>query len=80
MEKLFIPIVLGTAREGRQSEKVARFLLEEAKKQPDIETTFVDVKDFLFGHTARIADCNPGAKPWQEIADRADGFLFVVPE
>ena len=33
MAKLFIPVVLGTAREGRQSEKAARFVFEELQKQ-----------------------------------------------
>jgi len=30
---MYLPIILGTAREGRQSEKVARFMLQELKKQ-----------------------------------------------
>lgn len=27
-----VPIILGTARKGRQSEKVARFMLEHTRK------------------------------------------------
>ena len=45
-DKLFIPIILGTAREGRQSEKVAKFVLAETKKHPNITTELLDVRDF----------------------------------
>lgn len=31
-KKLYIPIILGTAREGRHSEKVAKFMLKETLK------------------------------------------------
>ena len=51
MNKLFIPIVLGTAREGRESEKVARFVFGEISKNESLITQFVDVRDFLFGKT-----------------------------
>lgn len=45
MVKLFIPVILGTARKGRESEKVARFILEEVKKY-NLDSEFVDVGDF----------------------------------
>jgi hypothetical protein len=32
MEKLYIPIILGTATEKRQSEKVATFVVNEVRK------------------------------------------------
>ena len=41
---LYIPIILGTARQGRQSEHVANFLLSEMKKRPEIETELIDVR------------------------------------
>jgi hypothetical protein len=41
---LYIPIILGTARQGRQSEHVANFLLSEMKKRPEIETEVIDVR------------------------------------
>ncbi len=81
MEKLYIPIVLGTAREGRQSEKVAKFVLEEVQKRPEIEAVFVDVKDHLFGKTGRfIQEKNMEAELWHKIAEKADGFFIIMPE
>ncbi len=81
MEKLYIPIVLGTARDGRESEKVARLVFDEAKKHLEIEPIFIDVKDYISAKTARFGgEPNAQNKAWHDIAEKADGFLFVIPE
>ncbi len=77
MQKLFIPILLGTAREGRESEKVAKYVLSEISAHPEIETQFVDVKDFLFGHSGKYSEA---ATPWKAIMEKADGLIIVSPE
>lgn len=77
MTKLFIPILLGTAREGRESAKVARYILSQVEKSAKFETQFVDIADFLFARTAVYPDA---AKPWREIMSRADGLIIVSPE
>jgi NAD(P)H-dependent FMN reductase len=41
---LFIPIILGTPRQGRTSEHAARFVFEETKKRENVETELVDVR------------------------------------
>ncbi len=40
---LFIPVILGTARQGRRSEHAARFVFEQTKKRADVETELIDV-------------------------------------
>ena len=40
---LFIPVVLGTARQGRMSEHTA-FVFGEMSKQPGVETEYVDIR------------------------------------
>ena len=40
--KLFIPILLGTVREARESEKVARLMLARVSRHPEIETRLFD--------------------------------------
>jgi hypothetical protein len=40
---LFIPVVLGTARQGRMSEHIA-FVFGEMSKQPGVETEYVDIR------------------------------------
>lgn len=78
MKKPFIPLILGTAREGRESEKVARFVYDEFIKLNLCETQFIDVRDFLFGKT--VDDSATEVKAWQDIALKADGFFIVTPE
>lgn len=83
MEKLFIPIILGTAREGRISERVAHFLVAHIGKHPNIETELVDVQKH--GYSVTTPPWGKGGadeKPteWKNIAERAHGFLLVVPE
>jgi len=77
MKKLFIPLVLGTAREGRESEKVARFVFGEISKNESLTTQFVDVRDFLFGKTEVYGKV---VEPWKEIMEKADGLIIVSPE
>ncbi|MDD5342373.1 MAG: NAD(P)H-dependent oxidoreductase [Patescibacteria group bacterium] len=80
MEKPYIPIVLGTAREGRQSEKVAQAVLHILKSREDIEIELIDVKEYIHGRTIPPSENNKLTKPWQEIVKRASAFLIVTPE
>ena len=41
---LFIPVILGTARQGRQSEHVAKFVRAELSNHAGVETELVDVR------------------------------------
>lgn len=77
----FIPIILGTAREGRESEKVSSALLEILQKRDDCEVELVDVKDYTsHGYTIAAWEENDLTKPWKEIAKRANAFIIVTPE
>lgn len=80
MEKPYIPIVLGTARTGRQSEKVARAVLHILKSREDIEIELIDVKKYIRGRTIPPSENNELTKPWREIVKRASAFLIVSPE
>ena len=77
--KLFIPVILGTAREGRNSEKAAHFVLQEVTAWPEIETQLLDVRDFRLPATDKT-ESSPQAKKFQEHVNRADGFVIVSPE
>lgn len=74
----FVPVILGTPRRGRASEHVARFVLEEVRKRPGVETALVDVREVPLPTTdagEQIKD--PG---FSATAGRADAFVLVVPE
>jgi len=76
---MYIPIILGTARDGRQSEKVANFVLQEFKKREGIETEILDVRDYRLPATDNSGSSET-AKRLAEHVLRADGFIMVVPE
>lgn len=78
MDTLFIPIILGTAREGRQSEKAAKFVLQEFQKRNQAETKLIDVRDYPLVATLRHPTEKKLVKLGQEFA-RADGYIVVAP-
>ena len=80
MPKKKIAFILGTAREGRTSERVARFVFDVASKREDIEPTFVDVRDYA--QTATHAKDQPTEvkNRWMALAATMDGFVIISPE
>lgn len=77
--KLFIPIILGTAREGRASENVAKFVLGEMAKFTDVETELIDARDYRLEATDNT-ESKEKAKKLSEKISRADGLIIVSPE
>ena len=75
---LFIPIILGTARQGRQSENVARFVFEQTKKRADVETELIDVRKLPM----RLDDAGEQMKDpnFSATIQRCDGLIIVTPE
>ena len=43
-EKTFIPVILGTPRQGRMSEHVAKFMLAQIVKYDEVESEIIDVR------------------------------------
>jgi NAD(P)H-dependent FMN reductase len=75
---LFIPVILGTSRQGRMSEHAARFMLEELQKRENVETVLVDVRELNFP----IDDEDGGIKDaaFSQLCERADAYCIVAPE
>lgn len=73
-----IPIILGTNREGRQSEKVAKFMLGEVIKY-GFDSEIIDVKDYPLTHTDRNKSTDDLKKLSEKLV-KADGFIIVTPE
>lgn len=75
---LFIPVVLGTARKGRASENVAKFVLGEVQKREGVETELIDIRSLSFP----IDDAGEAIKEarFAETIGRADGLVLIVPE
>jgi NAD(P)H-dependent FMN reductase len=75
---VFLPVILGTSRQGRASEHAARFVFSEVSKRSDMETELIDIRDLPFP----IDDAGEAIKDSQFSATvgRADGLILVVPE
>lgn len=77
MTKPYIPLLLGTAHEGRQTEKVARYVYDQIKKADVFDIELIDVRDFLFSKTELYSAVT---EPWKKIMQKADGLIIVSPE
>ena len=75
---LYIPVILGTARKGRASERVARFIVGEVAKREGVETELIDIRELRLA----MDDEGEGAKDarFSEQMSRADALVVVVPE
>lgn len=78
---LFLPILLGTNRNDRESEKVATYIADHLMNQrDDLETSIVDVRDFAFPLDNYGQDIKEQFPEWVETMSRADGIILVMPE
>src|SRR5712664_2684787 len=86
MKTLRIAVIIGSTRPGRNSEAVAKWVYEIAKKRTDAEFELVDIKDFnlpLFDEpmSPRMGQYSkPHTKVWAAKIGSFDGYVFVTPE
>ena len=75
---LFIPVILGTTRQGRMSEYVARLVFDEVVKREGVESELIDIREL----NIPTGDAGSGIKDakFSETCMRADAFVLVVPE
>ncbi|HUR25684.1 MAG TPA: NAD(P)H-dependent oxidoreductase [Candidatus Thermoplasmatota archaeon] len=92
---LSIPVILGTVRDGRKSEHLARFVHSRLLMRAGVESTLIDPRDHDFGNLrGRVIDLPdldpqapaPGVPITAELRrfihqmHAADGFVLVTPE
>jgi NAD(P)H-dependent FMN reductase len=75
---VFLPVVIGTPRQGRLTEPAANFVFGEVSKRGDIETELIDIRKIPL----RIDDAGEALKDshFSATVARADGLILVVPE
>src|ERR1700736_3000825 len=75
---LFIPVILGTARQGRESENAAKFVFEQTKKRADVESEFIDVRTLPM----KPDDAGEQMKDpkFTATVERCDGLIIFTPE
>lgn len=79
-EKVFLPVLLGTNRKGRESEAVARWVCAKMQEREEIETEFFDVRDFDLPPDDYGTQIGERFPEWREAIIRADGLVIVTPE
>lgn len=81
-----IQVILGSTREGRAGDKVARWFVDLAAQRSDVEIELVDLRDFplpFFDSPVspkRALSDDPRVRAWAAKVDEADGYVFVTPE
>lgn len=75
---LYIPVILGTTRQGRMSAPVARFVVDELSRVEGVETGLIDLADIPLP----VDDAGESIKDttFASNMDRADGLAIVAPE
>src|ERR1051326_3518203 len=75
---LFIPVILGTARQGRSSEYAARLVFEQTSKRAGVESEFIDVRNLPM----KLDDAGEQMKDpkFSATIQRCDALIIVTPE
>lgn len=84
-----ISVIVGSTREGRFSEKPAKWILHHLNKRKGVEARLLDLRDFPMpffdqpltpAMPGRLAFENPVVQRWTSAIAQSDGFVFVTPE
>ncbi len=80
MDRLLLPVLLGTNRKQRKSLHPAKWLVGEMEKRSDIETRLFDVADFAMPQDDYGQGLKDRFPEWRDTIVRADGLVIVTPE
>lgn len=80
MNKVNLPVLLGTNRKERKSVFVARWLISIMEKRSEIETQLFDVADFALPKDNYGTEIKNSFPNWRDAIVRADGLVIVAPE
>src|SRR3981081_2609727 len=84
-----ISVIVGSTREGRFSEKPAKWIFQHLKKRADVDARLLDLRDYpmpFFDQPATPA--MPGRAPykhevvqrWTAAIAQSDSFVFGTPD
>lgn len=75
---LFIPVILGTSRDGRMSEPVASFVTAQVSGRAGVESALIDVAELEI--PLRASGGEVGDAGFTASMERADALVIVAPE
>ena len=81
-------IIVGSTRQGRMGERVARWVEQRVKLRPALSTTWIDVAEWTFApyphaQPTKMAEksyADPRERAWVELVAAQDAFIIVTPE
>ena len=80
MNKVKIPVLLGTNRKTRMSVFVAKWIIGEMQKRSDIETELFDVANFALPQDDYGQGLKDRFPAWRDAIVNGDGLVVVSPE
>ena len=86
MADLKIAIILGSTREGRNGESVAKWVLEKGAARTAADYELVDLRDYpmpffeAVASPAYVPPQDPAVQKWAAKVAEFDGYIFVTPE
>lgn len=77
-----ILVILGSTRDGRVGEQVARWLMRKLEDRPEADFELVDLRDYpLPIYAGPSGDGpDPAVRRWVDKVAAADGYVVVTPE
>ena len=81
-----IHVILGSTRQGRSGERVARWFMAHARARSDLDVELVDLRDWPLPFFDQQMPPMMGGysdeaqQRWAEQVARADGYVLVTPE
>lgn len=89
MDKIKIQIILGSTRQGREGDKVAKWLYAQLSKRTDMICESLDLRDYPLpffdepespSHIKLEDYKSEVAKRWYKKISEGDGFIIISPE
>lgn len=88
MNKPTIAVILGSIREGRAGEKVAKWFMDAVQHVESAQFNLVDLKDYPLPLFAEAVSpqyregkhSSPDIQAWLDTIAQADGYIFITPE
>lgn len=77
--RLRVAVIIGSTREGRVGESIAKWFVDQAARREDIELDLVDLMGFEFPEHYPEG-VTPAMREFSSAIDRAEAFVVVTPE
>lgn len=79
MDPLRLAVIIGSTREGRVGDRVARWFVDRADRHDGLAVSVVDLADYDFP-AGYPAEPTPAMRAFAEQVGRAEAFVVVTPE